>query len=139
MRKNYFVALGLSFVFLAGIPLANARQTSNSIETGYVHVLPDAGHTAPAGIALFGLRNEGVLITEAGVPSTAPAQSGRIFVDIGGIVNTGIVLANPNDQEAVIAFYFTDASGTDFGAGSLTLEAHCQIAAFLTEEPFNAG
>src|SRR5262249_16470774 len=38
-----------------------------------------------------------------------------------------------------IGFYFTDASGKDFGSSSFTIPADGQIARFLTEAPFNSG
>src|SRR5262249_58778090 len=40
---------------------------------------------------------------------------------------------------ATVSFYFTDASGQNFGSGSFTLPANSQIARFLTEAPFAAS
>jgi hypothetical protein len=58
---------------------------------------------------------------------------------VNGPVNTGIAIANPNSQAVTIGFYFTDASGKDFGSSSFTIPANGQIARFLTEAPFNSG
>src|SRR5262245_29118007 len=115
MRKTSLVVC-LALVALLHNPITYALQTTSSIQTGYIRLVPDAGMSSPAGVAIFGQRSDGVLITEAGVPSTTASQSGRIFADIGGSVNTGIAMANPNDKDVTVSFYFTDGSGNDFGA-----------------------
>src|SRR5262249_3717781 len=85
---------------------------------------------------IFGRKSEGILIMEAGVAATAPMRSGRVFAEIVGSVNTAIALANPNDQDASVSYFFTDGSGHDFGAGSFKLPAHHQMESFFNEEPF---
>src|SRR5439155_6957628 len=97
------------------------------------------GDTAAAitGVAIIGLRTGGVLVTEAGVPASPEIASGRIYAEIQGPVNTGIALSNFDEQDALVSFSFTDATGNDFGAGSFTLPASHQIAAFLNQAPFN--
>src|SRR5204863_6214709 len=87
--------------------------------------------------AIFGFRSGGVLVSEASVPAMAAIQSGRVYAEMNGPANTGIAFANPNGQDALISFYFTDADGTDFGRASFTLSANHQMSAFLNEAPFN--
>jgi hypothetical protein len=84
---------------------------------GYLRVSPETGNTTPAGVAIFGFRNDGILVSEA-VPASAPIGSGRIYVDINGPVSTGIAIASSSGQDAVISFYFTGSKGNNFGAGS---------------------
>jgi hypothetical protein len=127
------IAILLPFV----LPIVSAAQTSTSPEVGFVRLLPEAGSSSPAGVAIFGYSQNGVLITEAGVPASQLIQSGRIFADVNGPVNTGIALANPNAVSAVISYYFTDTAGNNFGEGVFTLPANHQMARFLTEAPFN--
>jgi hypothetical protein len=105
---------------------------------GSAEVVALAGQFVPSGLAIFGYRPNGVLVSEAGVPGTAPASRGRIYANISGFVNTGIAIANENDSAATVSFNFTDANGSDFGAGSVTIPPHGQIAKFLDEWPFNA-
>jgi hypothetical protein len=93
---------------------------------------------APSGLAIFSYRQNGVLVSEAGVPASTAMLRGRIYANVSGSVNTGIALANPNDSQATISFFFTDATGTDFGNGSMIIPAHGQVAHFLNEAPFNA-
>jgi len=110
---------------------------SESLRVGYARMQQDTGNsTTLSGLAIFGYRSGGVLVTEASVPASTPVSSGRIYVDVNGPVNTGIAFANTNGQAAVISFYFTDTGGTDFGQGSFTLNASSQVAAFLNQAPF---
>jgi len=111
--------------------------TTSSIQAGYARAQLDTGASPPSGLAIFGLRSGGVLVTEASVPASAAIQSGRVYAEVNGPVNTGIAFANPNSQDAAISFYFTDAAGNDFGQGSFTLSANHQMAAFLNQAPFN--
>jgi len=110
-----------------------------SLSAGYARVQLDTGGTPLSGLAIFGFRSNGVLLTEAGVPAMAPVTAGRVYVEVNGAVNTGIAFANPNNQDAVISFYFTDAAGVDFGQGSFTLTANGHTAAFMNQPPFNGS
>lgn len=109
--------------------------SSATLTVGHARVGLDG--TAPSGVAIFGLRQNGVLVSEAGVPASMPRNSGRIHADVSGAVNTGIAIANPNGQVANISFLFTGADGVNFGEGSFTLGADQQIAKFLNEAPFD--
>jgi len=110
--------------------------TQGSIRIGYATIQPNAGSSSPSGLAIFGYRQNNVLVSEAGVPATAPMRSGRIYAEVGTTVNTGIAIANPNAQTATISFFFTNAGG-NFGAGTTTIPARGQIANFLNETIFN--
>ncbi len=113
--------------------------TAESLRQGYGRIRADAGSSTPSGITIFGFRQGGVLIAEAGVPASEPVQEGRIFAEVNDPVNTGLAIANPNDVPATIQFYFTDTSGTRFADGRLELGAHQQTAKFLDQAPFNGG
>src|SRR5262249_33377694 len=77
--------------------------------------------------------------SEAAVPASGLLQTGRIYAEVNGPVNTGLAIANPNNQAATITFNFTDTAGQSFGSGTTTVAANGQIAAFLNEAPFNGG
>ena len=109
------------------------------MRSGYGRIGAGARSTTPSGIAIFGFRQGGVLIAEAGVPASEPLQEGRIFAEVDGNVNTGLAIANPNNARATIGFYFTDAGGERFGEGSFQLGGHEQTAKFLNQAPFNGG
>jgi hypothetical protein len=112
-------------------PTISADKTSPSIfaDTG--------GSGTVAGVAIIGLSlPNGTLVSETGVPAAAEINSGRMYADISSTVNTGVAISNLTPQNATVSYYFTDASGKDFGFGSLSLPAFHQIAAFLNEPTF---
>jgi hypothetical protein len=120
-----------------GFTLTSAGGSDTSI-IGYARIQPDPGKTTPAGVAIFGLRQNGVLVTEAGVPASPLMRVGRIYALMDSAVSTGIAIANPNDQAAEINYYFTDAQGVNFGAGKKSIPPNSQISLFLDQSPFNA-
>ena len=117
----------------------SSQGASESTTVGYGRIRPDSGSTTPSGLAIFGFTQDGILVAEAGVPAGVPISEGRIFAEVSGPVNTGLAIANPNESDTLINFFFTDTEGTDFGSGSLTLGANEQTARFLDQEPFNSG
>jgi hypothetical protein len=116
-----------------------ATQETNSITTGFGSVLPANNGAAPAGLAIFQLRQNGVLVTEASVPMTQPVKSGRIYAEINSPVNTGLAIANPNTRHANVSFFFTDENGRDSSAGTVSISGGAQVAAFLDQLPFNGA
>jgi C-terminal processing protease CtpA/Prc len=103
--------------------------------TGYGRIQAN-GSTTPSGLAIFGINQNGVLVSEAAVPATAAIQSGRIYAEISSSVDTGIAIANPNFFPVTVSFNFTGPKG-DFGAGSVVIPANGQIASYLDQPPFN--
>jgi subtilisin family serine protease len=122
---------------MTGLSVVTLGQGARPV-TGYAPV-NSAGNGTLSGIAIFGLRQNGVLVSEAAVPLSTTTQSGRIYAEIGNAVNTGLAIANPNSAPATISFYFTDAAGINITAGSTTIPAHGQIVRFLNEAPFNGS
>jgi TonB family protein len=113
-----------------------ADQTS----AGYARMTPSqTNSTTPAGTAIIGLRVNGTLVSEVGVPASPLRQNGRIYAEVDGAVNTGIAIVNPNNEDAIFSFSFTDGSGSDYGAGSLIIPAQGQLSRFLNEAPFSSG
>ena len=118
---------------------ATSGGAAETVRVGYGRIRAGAGSTTPSGIAIFQFRDgQGVLISEASVPATELIQEGRIFAEVDGPVNTGLAIANPNNETATIDFYFTATVG-DFGNGSFELGPNEQTAKFLNEPPFNSG
>src|SRR5262245_7220236 len=111
-------------------------QSPNTARVGYARAQPTIS-TAPTGVAIFGLHQNNVLVTEAGVPGTTAITSGRTFAEVNGPVNTGLAIANPNSAPVVVSFSFTDQFGNNSGPASFTLNANAQISRFINEAPFN--
>ena len=129
-----------SAAFLVNNDGGDSETTAGSADTvsvGYARMQPGSGRTTPTGVAIFGFRQNDVLVSEAGVPASPSVSSGRIYAEVNPPVTTGLAIANPGSTDAVITFYFSDQTRTSFGAGTMTLAAGRQIAAFLNEAPFD--
>src|SRR5205085_3086684 len=118
---------------------STSQGASAGINVGYVRIQPSAGSTTPSGLAIFGFRQNNVLVGEAAVPASPLISSGRIYAEVNTALNTGVAIANPNNQAVTLNFYFTDRNGQNFGSGVTTLDPNTQIARFLDQTPFNAG
>jgi len=128
--------INLSILDRGGMSLASSG-TSTSPMTGFSKIRTNGGNASPAGIVIFGSRNNGTLVSETAVPATTASSFGRIFVEIGGPANTGFALVNPNDTAVTFTFFYTDAAGgVESGAGSIQIGAHSQKVQFLNEAPF---
>jgi hypothetical protein len=109
---------------------------ASSSRVGYARVT-DASGSAPSGLAIFGYRQNGVLISEAGVPATRPLTTGRIYGEVNPSVRSGMAIANPNSEPAVLTFTFVNENGDTVFSSSATINPNSQVAAFLNEPPFN--
>jgi hypothetical protein len=91
----------------------------------------------PSGMAIFGYRRDGILISEASVPISSLMYQGRLPALIDGPVNTGLAIANPNDAaEAVVSFYFANARGVKVYSGTARIPPSGLVVAFLNQSPF---
>ncbi len=92
---------------------------------------------SPNGLAIFGFRQGGTLVNEATVPSTTLVQNALIYAEVDSPGNTGIAIANPNNQEVGIRYTYWSASGVATRSGFITIQANGQLARFLNELPFS--
>ncbi len=122
-----------------GADLLTENSTSGSINVGYARVQTDAGSSALGGAAIFSYHSNGAVVSETSVPLSPLVQSGRMYVEMNGPVSTGVAFANPNKQDAVISFYFTDIHNNALAyiEGSFILGANRQMSGFLNQAPFN--
>lgn len=102
---------------------------------GYVRVTPQVGQTAPSASAVLTLSNRNVVVSETAVPAGSPIQSGRLFAEFGTGVDTGVAFANPQATAVTVQYFFTNAQGLDFGAGSISIPPFGHVARFLSELP----
>ncbi len=119
-----------------GAFVASTPGSASALTTGYARIQASQVSPLPSGIAIFGLQQRGIVVSETSVPASPLIQSGRVFAEVAGAVNTGIAIANPNTGAATISFFFTDSNGNNFGSNTTTIPAGHQIAAFLNEAPF---
>jgi arylsulfate sulfotransferase len=111
--------------------------TSSDVSSGYAMIQPEPGGNPPAGLAIFGFRQNGVLVTEAGLSPSSALSSGRLYVETVKPVETGLAIANPNDVATTISFYFTDLDGVRSNEGTFVIPPRQKIAVFLNEAPFS--
>ena len=119
--------------------LTTSLGASANISAGYAAIQPNTAGATLSGMAIFGYRENNVLVSEAAVPASPLISSGRLYAEVSSFVNTGVAMANPNAQPVTVNFHFTDTTGADFGQGSTIIPANGQIAKFLNEAPFNGG
>ena len=105
---------------------------------GHTRIAAGSGETLPAGAAILGFRQNGILVTEAGVPPSPLSRDARIYVTLEGPVTTGLAIANPNAEPVSVSFFFTDADGVDSATRVFDIAANSQMAGFLSESPFDA-
>lgn len=117
--------------------------SAGATTVGYGKVQANPGSASPSGLAIFGYRNGGVLVSEAGVPDSGLLIAGRIYAEVSsdGTVNTGIAIANPNANTATISFTVQGTNGLEIKRGTTQIGANQQIAYFLDGQgsPFATG
>jgi hypothetical protein len=104
---------------------------------GYVRIQPSSGNNTPTGLAIFSLKQGQTLLSEATVPAVPLILSGQTFAEVSGAINTGVAIANPGGDDAIVQFSFVDSGrGVPTQFGSVTVPARSQLARFLNELPF---
>jgi hypothetical protein len=133
-----------SFPDLGNMLFFFASPTSGpqDLTLGYALITPKvtlpSTSPAPAGFEILRYRADGVWVSWASMPLSAAVSSGRTYAEVNGPVTTGAAFVNPTKAPITISYYFTNnATGSDFGAGTLTLDAGTQMAAFFNAAPFN--
>src|SRR5262249_9864078 len=111
--------------------ISTSTDGTGPLSAGHARIEATTG-TTPSGIAIFGYRPAGILLTETGVPDSPLITSGRIYAEVGdnALVNTGLAIANPNDQTASVTFTLTNTAGNAVKSGSTTINPRSQIAGF---------
>jgi hypothetical protein len=94
-----------SFVFETAGSAAEAR-------VGWALLTPDPGTGSPVGAALFQLGQEGIVVTESGVPAATATTRARVYIDTSGGHDTGLALANPGSAPLTVTPTAYGADGT---------------------------
>jgi len=127
------------------LPFSMTDRSTNSVVTqgtaadpqiGYARVTGSSGG-APAGLAIFSYRQNGVMVSEAGVPASKLMTQGILYAETNAAVRSGIAIANPNADPAAVSFTFVDEHGGAVSSGSMTVPANSQVARFLNDDPFS--
>jgi hypothetical protein len=156
-RKNGMVAASYSVaakvrssvdlnLAAGGSTSAVTAGAADTTQTGYMTAAVKSGDT-PYGIAVFRYIQDGIVVSEAAVPSSPPTRSARLFVDYGPHVaagpahlatgtvntNTGFAIVNPADATAHVTYTLRDLLGQTLATGHGALDAGSQHALFIDQ------
>jgi hypothetical protein len=121
-------------------------KVDGAATAGYTVLSVNAGD-APYGTAVFSFKQNGVTVTEAGVPSSPPTTLARIFIDYRTQVNavpalsnagtidtnTGLAVVNYGTAPATVTFTLRDMDGNTLTTGHGTIAARTHISCFINE------
>lgn len=113
---------------------------------GYAKLILKTG-TTPYGTAVFIYKQNGITVSEAGVPASPPTTRARVFIDYrssvlaipgrlnsGAVnINTGIGLVNCGSATANITYTLRSTDGSSVAIGHGTLAAGYHIAKFIDQ------
>jgi enterochelin esterase-like enzyme len=113
---------------------------------GYAKLLMNSG-TAPYGTAVFMFKQNGITVSEAGVPASPPTTHARVFLDyrsgVLGVpgrsesgkvnINTGIGVVNYGFNKAEITYVLRNTYGSAIATGQGSLSAGYHFAKFIDQ------
>src|SRR4030095_9116557 len=103
------------------------KPGGSTLNAGIAEANGNGSDALPAGFALIRYRPSGVLISETSAPMSPITHFGRIYVEVGGAVNTGVAIANPTANPTTINFSFVDTSGTVVKTGTTQLFPEARV------------
>jgi hypothetical protein len=116
--------------------------SSTTTQAGWVLVTPATSSKAPSALAIFSYRNRGVTVAEAGIPSVPAASAFRMYTEASGsfaagqagAIQTGVAVANPSENPAILTLELATQSGSVVGTiASYMLPARGHVALFLNQ------
>ncbi len=131
------------------VPFAIPPQSSIGIQTSGASAEPTRGwaqvtsEASLSGSSIFEFVGaDSTIVTEAGVANSDLTGNGSVFVEVilpptrSSALSTGVAVANPSDEEAVISYSLLDAGGAVVSTVVETLPAGGHTAVF-TEQLFS--
>jgi Leucine-rich repeat (LRR) protein len=145
-NKNTILSEPSAIVSILIVPAGGAVTTpafatTDTLTPGYATVATNTG-TTPFGTAVFSYMQNGVVVSEAGVPASPPTTAARFFVDTrrnvsaaGGMIQVlaGFAAVNPNNSTAILNLTLRNGSGDVLARGTLRLAPGAHIAKFLDQ------
>jgi hypothetical protein len=116
--------------------------SSSQVSTGYATATVNTTGTTPFATAVFSLTQNGVVVSEAGVPASPLVQNARLFIDYrtgvpsgSGTINidTGLAIANPGSSAASLTFVLRDGNGLTVATGHGSLPPNGHVAQFIEQ------
>jgi len=103
--------------------------------TGSVRIMPSDGGVAPVPLVNFSYQSGGVVVTQAGVPSST-GTAFRVYVESSGVIQSAIAVANDNPSPVTVKLEITNLDGTSTGLPqpvSMVLPGFGHIAKFISD------
>jgi hypothetical protein len=72
----------LPFSITNNTGISTVTEGTDELSVGQATIEPATGNTAPSGVAIFGFRSGGALVSEAGVPDSPLITSGRTYIEV---------------------------------------------------------
>jgi hypothetical protein len=108
---------------VGGSGAAEAGFASGNLLTG----------VAPYAAAVISYEQNGVVVSEVGVPVSRPTTAARVFIDYQQAVNTGFAAVNRSDLAATITLNLRDLNGAVISSGVGTLAKDAHMARFVDQ------
>ncbi len=138
-------SLGLNISSGGAASFATAGEDPD-LTVGYSSLTVNSGNL-PYGTAVFSFKQDGITVTEAGVPASPPTTHARIFIDYridvnaiparddaGRIdANTGIAVVNYSDEIANVTYTLRDLSGSLITSGTGTIAPRNHFSRFIDQ------
>jgi trimeric autotransporter adhesin len=129
-----------------GVAACRTAGTKTATRTGYSKLTVNSGAT-PYGTGVFSFKQDGVTVSETGVPASPPTTRARIFIDYRASVtaipgqsssgtiniNTGLSVVNQGSATASVEYVLRNLNGDllTVGHGAITKDNH--IACFINQ------
>jgi hypothetical protein len=127
-----------------GAAIVNTVRGNGSTRAGYATLAMNSG-TGPYATAVISYKQNGITVTEAGVPASPPTKLARVFIDWrssvlalpadanSGLINinTGIAVVNTSAAPANVTYTLRDAAGGVLSVGHGTITAGRYFAGFI--------
>jgi hypothetical protein len=125
-------------VFNAQLP-ANGGASEVSSGEGALSVtygqMTNTTSAPPVALSIFGLTQNGALVTEAGVPASAASTSARVFVDFNSQIglDSGVALVNPGASPLSVNVTLMSQAGVSSSCPGVQVVAHGHVAEFASQ------
>jgi photosystem II stability/assembly factor-like uncharacterized protein len=115
----------------SGLVFSRASSGQGGLSVGYAQLYSTVN--SPVALANFGFTQNGVLVTETGVPAAAALQNVRFFVDLTTRSNSGLAVVNPGATPLAINAILRNNIGVIASTTSFTLGSHKHMAMFVDQ------
>ncbi len=126
-----------------GVSTSYTSGSGTATQSGYASASIGSGLT-PYATAVFSVSQNGLIVSEAGVPAAPPTTSARIFIDFhretsgnagaaSVTINTGLAIVNAGTGAATVTYTLRNISGQTLSTAAGVLPAAAHTARFIDQ------